>query len=358
MFDIAVVGSGAAGIAAAVCAARAGCATVLLERHDAPGGTGGFSGLTTMCGLFDDEGKWLNHGFPREFAERLAETPPVRMGKTWALLYEPEKFREAAASLLDATPNLEARWSQPLTGAIVKHNRIVGLNEIRAGAVIDCSGTAEVARLTGAECLETDETTQAPAIIFPLGNVQREMTTTAAVVQVMLPLARAGLPPLSFQPSAQPNTLTVKFSGQPEQVGQVIDFLRTNIDGFENCRTPMTKFTVARRASRMIIGQYVLTGADVLEGRRFPDAAARGAWPIEQWSASGHARLRYLAAGAYYEIPARSLRAATLSNLFMAGKSISADVDGIASARVMGCCLATGAAAGGLAAAWLSGEKA
>ena len=35
----------------------------------------------------------------------------------------------------------------------------------------------------------------------------------------------------------------------------------------------------------------------------------------------------------------------------MAGKTISADVDAIASARVMGCCLATGAAAGNLAAA-------
>jgi hypothetical protein len=37
----------------------------------------------------------------------------------------------------------------------------------------------------------------------------------------------------------------------------------------------------------------------------------------------------------------------------MAGKTISADVDAIASARVMGCCLATGAAAGKLAADWL-----
>jgi hypothetical protein len=60
----------------------------------------------------------------------------------------------------------------------------------------------------------------------------------------------------------------------------------------------------------------------------------------------GPCGLRYLPEGAHYEIPARSLRAAGAQNLFMAGKVISADVDGIASARVMGCCLATGAAAG------------
>src|SRR5881398_1771650 len=98
-FDIAVVGSGAAGIAAAVSAARAGCATLLLDHRASAGGTGAFSGLTTLCGLFDDEGKFLNEGFSREFADMLAEAPPLRMGKVWVLQYRPEKFRHAAATL-------------------------------------------------------------------------------------------------------------------------------------------------------------------------------------------------------------------------------------------------------------------
>jgi hypothetical protein len=353
-FDIVVVGGGAAGIAAAVSAARAGCATLMLDCREAAGGTGGFSGLTTLCGLFDDEGRWLNDGFAGEFARMLTETPPLRMGKVWVLPYQPEKFRELAASLLASTPNLQTRWNTPLAGAVVERNRIAALNGIPVGAVIDCSGTAEVARVIGAECLATDETTQAPAVIFPLGNVCRELQTPASVMQVLLPLARAGLPPLSFQPSPDANTVTVKFTGRPEQVPQVIEILRTQVNGFENCLTPMAEFAAARRAGRMIIGQYVLTGADVLEGRKFHDGAARCAWPIEQWSAEGRAQLRYLTGGAHYEIPARSLRAAGTQNLFMAGKVISADVDGIASARVMGCCLATGAAAGRLAAAWLA----
>jgi anti-sigma factor RsiW len=108
----------------------------------------------------------------------------------------------------------------------------------------------------------------------------------------------------------------------------------------------------------MIVGQYLLTGKDVLAGEKFADAVARCAWPIEQWGADGRARFKYLPPGAYYEIPARSLRAAEVENLFMAGKTLSADVDAIASARVMGCCLATGAAAGNLAAAWVESERA
>ena len=100
----------------------------------------------------------------------------------------------------------------------------------------------------------------------------------------------------------------------------------------------------------MIVGEYVLTGADVVGAKKFPDAVARCAWPVEQWGADGKTKLRWLPPGEHYEIPARALRAAKIKNLFMAGKTISADAEAIASARVMGCCLATGEAAAKLVA--------
>lgn len=355
--DIVVVGGGAAGIAAAVSAARSGRATLLLDQRPAAGGTGGFSGLTTLCGLYDGTGEFLNDGFIREFTQALGQTAPVRMGRVWVLSYRPEKFREVATRLLAATSNLQTRWNMPLTEAIVENNRIVSLNGFKVGAVIDCSGSAEVARLTGAECLATDETTQSPAVIFPLCNVSRDLDSPAAVAQVLLPLARAGFPPLNLQSSLEANTLTAKFTGRAEQVREVIAFLQEHVSGFENCQTPLTEFKAVPRAGRMIVGQYLLTGADVLAGRKFPDAVARCAWPIEQWGTDGVARFKYLPGGTHYEIPARSLRAAGVTNLFMAGKTISADVDAIASARVMGCCLATGAAAGVLATAYLESSS-
>ena len=369
--DIAVVGAGAAGIAAAVCAARAGAKTLLLDARPAPGGTGGFSGLTTLCGLYDDVGNFLNDGFAREFAEALAERgallrsdqvsasggamlrAPVKMGRVWVLPYRPERFRAVAAELIFSTPNLRAQWNSSVADVVMDANRITKLNGRAVGAVIDCSGTAEVAQAIGAETMATDETTQAPAVIFPLHNVSRPLNSAAEMAQVLLPLARAGFPSLNLQSGLEPNTLTAKFSGKPEQVPQLIAFLRANVPGFEQCETPQKEFNVSRRAGRMIVGQYVLTGADVLTGRKFSDAVARGAWPIEQWDAKGAVRFKYLPAGANYEIPARSLRAVAVANLFMAGKTISADVEAIASARVMGCCLATGAAAGNLAAASL-----
>jgi len=356
--DIVVVGAGAAGIAAAVCAARAGTKTLLLDQRPAAGGTGGYSGLTTICGLFDDAGSFLNAGFTREFAGLLAEVgAPIKMGRVWVLQYRPERFREVAGNLISASPNLHALWSTPLTDVALEGGRIARINGISIDAVIDCSGTAEVARAIGVDCLATDETTQASAIVFPLCNVTRPLSTAAEMAQVLMPLARAGFPPLNLQSSLEPETLTAKFTGAVEQVKPLIQFLREHVSGFENCATPVTEFVPARRAGRMIVGQYVLTGEDVLAARKFPDAVARCAWPIEQWSIEGVARFKYLPAGTHYEIPARCLRATKIENLFMAGKTISADVDAIASARVMGCCLATGAAAGNLAAACVQSAR-
>lgn len=369
--DIAVVGAGSAGIAAAICAARAGASTLLLDARPAPGGTGGFSGLTTLCGLYDEAGNFLNEGFSREFAETLVERgvllgpdqvstssgamlrAPIKMGLVWVLPYRPERFREVAMQLISATVNLQTKWNTSVTKVDCDANRIAQLNGVEVGAVIDCTGTAEVATAIGATTLATDETTQASAVVFPLRNVTRPLETSADMAQVLLPLARAGFATLNLQANLTPGEFTAKFAGTPEQVPQLLAFLRANVRGFERCETPQKEFSLARRAGRMIVGRHVLAATEVLEGAKFSDAVARCAWPIEQWDAKGAVRFKYLPAGASYDIPARSLRAARVENLFMAGKTISADVDAIASARVMGCCLATGAAAGNLAAAYL-----
>jgi hypothetical protein len=295
----------------------------------------------------------LNDGFAREFAQAVAESAPVKMGKVFVLPYRPEKFRTLAENLISSAPNLRAQWNASLADVVVEAGRIARLNGIEVGAVIDCSGTAEVAQAVGAETFATDETTQASAVIFTLCKVRKPLATAADVAQVLLPLARAGFLPLNLQAGFEADTFTAKFAGRAEQVPQLIAFLRANVRGFEECESSLDKIATAHRAGRMIVGQYVLTGEDVLAGRKFPDAVVRCAWPIEQWDAKGAVRFQYLPSGTHYEIPARSLRADRVTNLFMAGKTISADVNAIASARVMGCCLATGEAAGNLAADYL-----
>src|SRR3954453_8027368 len=50
-YEVAVLGGGPAGIAAAVAAARAGRRTLLIERYGFLGGMGTAAGVTNLCGL-------------------------------------------------------------------------------------------------------------------------------------------------------------------------------------------------------------------------------------------------------------------------------------------------------------------
>jgi flavin-dependent dehydrogenase len=108
--DLLVVGGGAAGLAAAVTAARAGLRVILLEHYGFCGGAAvaGLSG--TVCGLYaasDDARRspgQLVFGFAEEFVVLLRSrggiTDPIRYGKTFTLVHDPLMWREAADHLL------------------------------------------------------------------------------------------------------------------------------------------------------------------------------------------------------------------------------------------------------------------
>ena len=352
-YTVVVVGAGAAGIAAAITAARGGGRTLLLDQRPAAGGTGGFSGLTTLCGLFDEAGNFLNEGFCREFAEALMRVDgiqrPVAMGGLLVQPYRPASFLKVAAELIAREPLLTVRWKTPLAGVTVDQDRIQTVNGMGVRAVIDCSGTAEAGRQAGERWLATDDTTQAPAVLLALRHARCDWQSPLVTAKIRTAVARGGLPPVSLMPGGDPDIVPLKFAGSPAQVPALLAVLRRDVPGLADCAPAGGEPALARRAGAMIMGRYVLTGEDVLGARRFPDAVARNNWPVEQWSAEGTQTLERLPAGGYYEIPARALQAGRTQNLFMAGKSLSADARAAASARVMGCCLATGAAAGKLA---------
>ena len=127
------------------------------------------------------------------------------------------------------------------------------------------------------------------------------------------------------------------------------EHLRANVREFSNASMVSTDHKVVARSSRTPVGQYVLNAQDIITATHFEDDVARCSWPIEQWLPDGRSSMRYLENGESCGIPARALRAQATANLFMAGKCISADSGAIASARVAGCCLATGEAAAALA---------
>ncbi len=142
-----------------------------------------------------------------------------------------------------------------------------------------------------------------------------------------------------------------EFEGQ-RQIQLALEVLRRYIPGFSNCFLHAVNPAVSVRASRRIVGQYELTRDDVERGARFPDAIARGAYPMSVQSATqpGLRQHLFVRGGGDYDIPYRCLVPRAIDGLLVAGRCLAATREAIGSARMGAQCMAYGHAAGAAAA--------
>jgi hypothetical protein len=389
-YDVVVAGGGAAGIAAAVAAARSGARTLLVERYGFLGGIATAGMVGTVCGLYltrpDGPPERLNDGLPAEIAERVirlpGSEPPQRRGRTFVVPYVPHELAALADDLTTAEPTLDVLLHGYVVGIGTSGGRVdavrfatwEGQHEVEAGAVVDTSGDAIVALATGAPTETPDPgARQLCALVFTLQGVATDGLRGGGSVTILRRLAAAEsageLPPgssdLSWRASVRPGEVTVKLAlgaldvaadgswlTAAERAGRrrtaaIADFLRREVPAFGATFVSHVAPQVGVRESRRIVGRYRLTREDVLGGRRCDDTIARAAWPIELWRADGAgARYEYLADGDWYDVPLRSLQPVGVDRLLAAGRCISGTSEALGSARVIGTCLATGAAAG------------
>ncbi|MGP3984887.1 FAD-dependent oxidoreductase [Streptomyces sp. KR80] len=131
------------------------------------------------------------------------------------------------------------------------------------------------------------------------------------------------------------------------QLAQIDRFLRTHVPGFEESYVVQSGTQIGVRETRRIMGDYLLTGNDILAGRHFPDAIAHGAYPIDIHNPQGTGTLlRRLPPGTFYDIPLRCLLPRGIDRLLVAGRCISGTHVAHSSYRVMPVSMATGHAAG------------
>lgn len=138
------------------------------------------------------------------------------------------------------------------------------------------------------------------------------------------------------------------------QVMSLSRFIVKHIPGFRDAYLSDTGFQVGVRESRHILGDYVLTGEDVQQGRKFDDVIARGCFPIDIHNVKGGSG--YVPGGSTwanladsYDIPYRCLIPASREGLIVAGRAISATHEAHGSFRTQGGIMAIGQAAGAAA---------
>ncbi len=95
-----------------------------------------------------------------------------------------------------------------------------------------------------------------------------------------------------------------------------------------------------RRESRRFEGQYMLRQQDIVDQVQHHDAVAFGGWSIDLHPADGifteHETSKHIWSRGPYQIPYRCLVSATVPNLFLAGRVISASHVAFGSTRVIG----------------------
>ena len=109
-------------------------------------------------------------------------------------------------------------------------------------------------------------------------------------------------------------------------------------------------FLPAKRESRRMCGEYMISQRDISDDVVFPDTVAFGGWPLDD-----HYPLGYYHKGtpntdfktpAPYCLPYRALYSANVDNLFFAGRNISMTHTAMSSVRVMATCTLLGQAVG------------
>ena len=385
-YDVTVVGSGPAGICAAVAAARRGLKVAIIERYGAVGGNltigtvGPLMGSVAKDTMRDELGGLLRVSHNNMQATN-GHVHDMQHAKRLLL----EFLMDAGVTLYIQTPVVDViKDGAALTGLVV--SRREGLGVIESKQFIDASGDGDVAAFSGAPWemgRSKDSLTQPVTLMYVLTGVddsralccygeednvqfngERFLDFTARCCeQGILPKNCSSV---RLYPTVNPgerlvnttqcnyiNPLNTEDLVKAEvvlrkQIDEITNFLRQYVPGYENCTVKFSADTMGIRESRRIMGEYILNVDDLRAGRRFEDVVVHKAnFTVDIHNPDGGGQAEGLAEVVRaYDIPYRCLVPQKVDNLLVTGRCISATHEAMASFRIMSVCMALGEAAG------------
>src|SRR6201991_1893276 len=405
-YEVAVLGGGPAGIAAAVAAARAGRRTLLIERYGFLGGMGTAAGVTNFCGLHANVHGQMHRvvqGIASDLLERIdrlggLNAPHLILGKILAQAYDTAAYKIAADDLL-AAHKVDILFHALGAGVVMQDDKSIdvlmletkaGRQAVRADIFVDCSGDGDLAAWAGApfEVGDGEGHMLYPSMMFRLNGIDPEKAGDAwrTIPQLMEKALAAGthkFPRKSaiVRPQKSGIEWRVNFTQVAREDGHAIngvepddltrgeiegrkqalaayEFLRSTVPGFEKSYIVDLPPQLGIRETRRVGGGYMLSGEVVLGCASFGDSIGVNGWPREP-RVAGDVVFKFPPipeSRGFNELPYRMLVPGRVDNLLMAGRCASITHEGQSAARVSGACFAMGEAAGSAAALALSGN--
>lgn len=408
-YDVVVLGSGPAGVAAAIAAARTGARTLIVEQY-------GFLGGLATTGLpllsFHTVSRvQICKGIAQQLVDEL-----VAFGGSCGNIFAendahvgsmtpiyPEEYKR----FLDLTMKrhgVEVLLHAKLVGAVVERGKVVkallalkeGLAYVAAESFVDATGDADlVAFAKGSFEIgrEKDGKTQSMTTLFNIAGVDQETVLKHFPEEVFYGVRPGDDRPSLFhvkgglgrwreiagedypfkdddhglwgmvlrdgqlnlnitdmidKDALSSRGLTIAEQEGREQIWRIYSFLKKYVPGFEKSFVNFAQVQVGVRETRRIVGLKRLTADDVLSCRHFDDVAVRVGYSIDMHDPDGQGISFKMQqkTDECYDIPFGCLVPASLNGVIVAGRCLSAEHEALASCRVMVFCMGMGEAAG------------
>ena len=388
-YEVAVIGGGAAGMCAAVAAARNGARTVLVQDRPVLGGNASSEIRVHLNGV-----NQLKNGLPERETGIIEEillhnrfNNPQESFTVWDHVLYDFIVQEPNLDLMLNTSAMRAKMNgDKIESAICWQLTTETTFTIQADLFIDCSGDGLLAATSGA----LYRTGREASSEFNEKYAPKEADGWQMGATILLSSKDMGRPMPFVPPSftrefdadaSNPRRKLVPFEegfwwvevgSENDIIGEyednrhklmgyaygVWDYVK-NSGKFPEAANYALDWVCSlpgKRESRRFIGDYILCEPDMLGNKQFPDAVAYGGWSLDEHNPGGIENLSEPPSyfhehfSEVYQIPFRCLYSRNVPNLLFAGRNISQTHIALSSSRIMATCALEGQAAGTAAA--------
>ena len=411
-YEVIICGGGPSGIPAALTAGRQGMKTLLIEATGQLGGVGTSAGVSHLLASRTNDNQVCVAGIFKEITEELAArggainpdnittqdkyNPHGWTGKisnlTYGVPFDPiqmaifldEKMLETGVDILYFTGVVdvvrEENPAQRISHVIIFNKS--GLQAVPGKVFVDATGDADVAARSGCEFVkgQAKDGLMTPAsLVFHVDKVDQEAMSGyihgtdenrfRKLIEELRGKGEWDFPyeifitvQLTEEGTLMVNTTRIcdvdgtdgrsvshgMMRGRSE-VHKLLMLMKRHFPGFENARIKLVAPVLGVRETRRIVGDFVMTVEDLVEGRDFEDTIGFSGygWDLPDPRKPSHQPLHGLERKRNYTpIPFRVMVPRPLKNIICPGRAISVERHVLGPLREQGACYAMGHAAG------------